>query len=100
MATKPSECCTDCLPQDSYLILNLYSILNLPSEQKRRLKAQKKAEEKAAKQAEQAQQAPAKATASAESSTPKVSDDDLDPTVSFLFNFTVIVWLVGVLVQN
>lgn len=83
MATKPSECCTDCTPQDSYLILNLYSILNLPSEQKRRLKAQKKAEEKAAKQAEQAQQAPAKATASAESSTPKVSDDDLDPTVSF-----------------
>ena len=82
MATKPSECCTDCTPQDSYLKLNLYSILNLPSEQKRRLKAQKKAEEKAAK-AEQAQQAPAKATASAESSTPKVSDDDLDPTVSF-----------------
>lgn len=48
------------------------------SEQKRRLKAQKKAEEKAAKQSEQVAQAPTKTDSSA---APKVSDDDLDPTV-------------------
>lgn len=62
-----------CLWWESKLIDYLFS------EQKRRLKAQKKAEEKAAKQSEQVAQAPTKTDSSA---APKVSDDDLDPTVS------------------
>ncbi|XP_067938324.1 lysine--tRNA ligase-like isoform X2 [Watersipora subatra] len=45
------------------------------SEQKRRLKAQKKAEEKAAKEEKQSAEAPVA------TGKPKIDDDDLDPTV-------------------